>query len=122
MKPVLDDIFIPYGWAPKVFCDDKMAFTRDADQIALSAERTEDCPDMPELCSGQLWALYCEQRAGEAKSDIPLGYVTTMETAVQRLLSHMHRINEAAESADGMSVNRMIELLRDEAPHDGHDS
>lgn len=121
MKPALDDIFLPLGWAASTFREDRIAFTRDEDRIALVAEPTDEDPSMPELCTSQLWQLRCEQRVGEAESGMSLGCVATMDTAVETLLTHMQRINEVAESEGGISVGTMVELLRTESAVDGHD-
>lgn len=115
MKPALDDIFLPYGWTAVSARDDGIAFTRDEDRITLVAEPTDESPSMPGLCANQLWQIRCEQRVGEAESGTPLCCVTTMDTAVETLLTYMRRINDAAESEGGISVGAMVELLRTES-------
>lgn len=122
MKPALDDIFLPCGWAVAAFRDDRIAFTRDENRITLVAEPTDESPSMPELCASHLWRLTCERRVGEARSDITLGCVSTTDSAVETLLRYMRQINEIADSDGGISIGSLLELLRTEAAVDGHDA
>ncbi len=121
MNTTLDDIFLPCGWVATAFREDRIAFRRDEDRVALVAEPTDESPSMPQLCTGQLWRLRCEQRVGEAESCMSLGCVVTMDTAVETLVTYMRRINEAAESEGGISIGRMIELLRTDSAVEEHD-
>ncbi|KYH25836.1 hypothetical protein HAPAU_25140 [Halalkalicoccus paucihalophilus] len=116
MKPALDDIFLPYGWAAAAFREDRIEFRREEDRLTLVAEPTEESPVMPELCASQLWGIRCEQRAGEAKSGMRLGCVATMDTAVETLLTYMQQINGIADSEGGISVGRVMELLDTDTP------
>lgn len=121
MKPALDDILLPCGWVAETTHEDGIAFRRDEDRIRLVAEPAEDSPALPELCASQFWRLACERRVGEAKSDMGLGYVPTMNDAVDTLLRHMQQINEVGESDEGISLNRLLELLGSESTIESHD-
>ncbi|ADJ15727.1 hypothetical protein [Halalkalicoccus jeotgali] len=116
MKPALDDIFLPCGWAVVALREDRIEFRRDDERLSLVAEPTDESPSMPELCTSQLWQLRCEQRVGEAKSGMRLDCVTTMDTAVETLLTYTQRINGIVEAESGISVGRVVELLDAEAP------
>ncbi len=111
MIPELDDIFLPHGWAIGARREDRIEFRRDDERLTLVAEPTNESPSMPGLCTGHLWGLRCEQCVGEAESGMKLGCVTTMDTAVERLLTYMDRINWIVESEGGISVGRVLELL-----------
>lgn len=121
MKPSLDEIFLPCGWFTEAFREDRIAFTRGEDRLTLLAEPADESPAMPELCASRLWQLAYEQRAGEAKSDVTVGYVPTMDMAVETLLEHMRRINEIAGSDGSISRERLLELFEDESTIDDHD-
>lgn len=121
MKPALDDILLPCGWVAETAHEDRIAFRRDEYRIRLVAEPVRESPALPGLCASRFWRLACEQRAGEAKSDMGLGYVPTMNGAVDTLLRHMQQINEVGGSDEGISLNRLIELLGTESTIESHD-
>ena len=121
MKPALDDIVIPWGWSATAIHEDRIAFTRNEHRITLIAEPTDENPAMPELCTGQLWQLRCEQRVGEAGSGVPLDCVTTAETALKTLLMYMHQINEIAESENSISIRKLMERLETKSVTDKRD-
>ncbi|MFC6906145.1 hypothetical protein [Halalkalicoccus tibetensis] len=121
MKPELEDILLPCGWVAETTHEDRIAFRRDEDRIRLIAEPADESPALPELCASQLWRLACERRVGEAKSDMGLGYVSTTNAAVDTLLRHMQQINEVGESDEGISLNRLLELLEADSAIESHD-
>lgn len=121
MKPAIDEIFLPYGWARETTRDDTIAFTRGKDRLTLVAELVDESAATSRICTGPLWRISCTQRVGEAESGIQLDCVTTMNTAMETLLTHMRRINEITGIEGGISVGTMLDLLRDESVPDGQD-
>ncbi|MEM4780208.1 MAG: hypothetical protein QXG03_01375 [Halalkalicoccus sp.] len=117
ISPV-DETLLPYGWRREVVEDDRIAFTREKDRLTLVAEQTDGHSALTRLCTGPVWQLRCKQRAGEAESGISVGCVTTMDTAMETLLTYMRQITEAAETNEGISVGTVIELLKDGATPD----
>jgi hypothetical protein len=121
MKPAIDEIFVPCGWARATIRDDKIAFTRGQDRLTLVAELVDESTATSRICTGPIWRISCKQRVGEAESGIQLDCVTTVNTAMETLLTHMRRINEIAGIEGGISVGTMLELLRDGSVPDGRD-
>lgn len=121
MKSAINDIYLPCGWTKEVTDEDRIAFTRADSRLTLVAELVEEDAAMARVNTGPVWRLQCEQRAGEAESGIPMGCVTTMNTAMETLLKQMRRITEMSESGEDISVGTMIELLGTELAPDHHD-
>lgn len=120
MKPAIDDMFLPCGWSRATTHEDGIAFVRDGGCLTLVVERTDESTTT-RICTGPVWRIRCEQRAGEAESGISLDCVTTFDTAVGTSLTYMRRINEISEFDEGISVGTVVELLRDESIPDGYD-
>lgn len=114
-----DEPYLPCGWRCETDREDRIAFTRKQGDLTLVAERTGESGTLTRLCTGPVWRLRCEQRAGEAESGIHVGCVTTMNTAMETLLTYMRRITEAAETNEGPSVATVLELLRVDPDPDG---
>ena len=113
MDHIPDDTFLPCHWIRDEIREDRMVFRRDDDSFAISAVRREGGLPIPVLDVCYCWEIRCQQRAGEATSTTTLGHVTTRESALDTVIRHMDRINEAIESEGGLPPSSMVELLAD---------
>lgn len=122
MIPATNDTYLPCGWAKEATDEGRIAFRREDSRLTLVAELVEESTAMPRVSTGPVWRIQCEQHAGEAESGIPIGCVTTMNTAMETLLRYMRRISEISESEEDVSVGTMIELLDTDIAPDHRDA
>lgn len=121
MEPAIDDIYLPCGWIRETADEDRIAFRREDSRLTLVAELVEEGEAMPRLCTGPVWRMRCEQRAGEAESGIPMGCVTTVTTAMESLLKYMRRISEISESEGDVSIGAILDQFSADLTPDHHD-
>ncbi|WP_122090620.1 hypothetical protein [Halalkalicoccus subterraneus] len=121
MEPPIDDTYLPCGWIRESADEDRIAFAREDSRLTLVAELVEEGEAIHRLSTGPVWRMRCEQRAGEAESGIPMGCVTTVNTAMETLLRYMRRISEISESEEGVSVGAILDQLGADLTSDHRD-